>query len=230
MQEFITAFMQPDGMNQVLIYFLLIIPFIALIGSIARHIIGIKTLNLGVFTSIVFVLAFLIRNNSVYSVLIGLLMINFIYYFSYIVKKFAVNSSLHYYARISFVLASVSLAVAILFLTAFQIPFIRENLSFTLINPFSVVIAVALAEQFSSHQIQKGIKTSRTLFVNTIILAGISAFIFSISWIEIFILTYPYTVIIPLIFTYFLGKYQGIRLTEVLRFQKIANNLEKAND
>lgn len=229
MQDFISAFVGADGMNRMLVYFLLLVPFIALIGTVARHLIGIKTLNLGVFLSMVYVLAFLVQEHSLYSVALGLVLILFIYFFSYLVKSFTIDAGMHYYARISFVLTSISIVVVLAFLGAYQIDFIRQNADYSLLNPFAVVLVVALGEQFSSHQIQKGFKTSRGMFINTLFLAGIVGFLASLKWTENFILSYPYLVFIILLLSYYIGKYQGMRLNELFRFQSVAksNTLER---
>lgn len=224
MTEFINAFVGPEGMNRMLIYFLLLIPFIALIGTISRHFVGIKTLSLGVFLSIVYIVAFLVKDNSLYSVAAGLILILFIYFFSYIVKKFTIETGMHYYARISFVLTIVSITVLLVFLAIYQIDYVRQNINYNLINPFAVVLAVALAEQFSSHQIQKGIKTSRTMFINTLMLACITGFIASLNWTESFILSFPYLIFVALVLSYYIGKYQGMRLIELIRFQTVAKS------
>jgi hypothetical protein len=116
----------------------------------------------------------------------------------------------------------VSIVVVLVFLGLSQIEFITMNFDYSSINPFAIVLSVALAEQFSSHQIQKGIKTSRNMFFNTVLLSVILGLIVSMNWTENLILTYPYLVFLALIITYFIGKYQGIRLNEVLRFQSIS--------
>lgn len=227
MQDWINSFVAPMGMNLTLIYFLLLIPFIALFGTISRHWLGIKTMSLGVLVAMTYVFAFVVNDRSLYSLAMAFILIIFIYFSSYFVKRFTINAGMHYYARIAFVISTISILVLLIFLGLFQIEYIHSNYSYLSINSFAVILAVALAEQFSSHQIQKGFRTSRQMFLTTLILAALLGFIASINSVQVFVFEYPYLIFVVLIITYLIGKYQGMRLNEIFRFNSVSNSEDK---
>jgi hypothetical protein len=224
MNEYTDLLVKADGMNGEIVYYLLLIPFIALIATLLRHIAGIKTLSFGVFMALIFVMGFLVKNHSLYSAIGGFLLIFFIYFISYYVKKFSVNAGMHYFARISFVLTVVSIVVLLSLIIVYQLDFIKNEYNFALLNPFAIILAVALGEQFSSHQIQKGIKASRKMFFSTLFWSFLLSLVASYSVVEAFVLDYPYIIFIALIINFIAGRYQGIRLTELIRFQSVAKS------
>lgn len=232
MQDWLNTFVTPMGMNLSLIYFLLVIPFISLIGTMSRHWLGFKSMSLGVLLAMSFVFAFIVEMNSLYSFAVAFVLIIFIYYCSYFVKKFTLSMGMHYYARIAFVISTISIIVLLIFLGLYQIEFIRMNYNYLAINSFAVILAVALAEQFASHQTQKGLKTSRGMFFTTLLMAGLIGFLISLEVVKNVIFDYPYLIFLALLINFLMGKYQGMRLNEVVRFQHVANSdsSEEKND
>jgi len=225
MQDWIKYFFSFDGLNTLLVYFLLVTPIIVASGGVARHLIGLKMMSLTVFLIITYVLAFLFQDNTLLSVGFGLVLLIFIYFFSYLVKKLTVDAGLHYFSRIALIISLVSIFSLILIITFSKLININDYLEYLAVNPFAVLLAVVLSEYFSANQIQKGYKTSRILFWNTLTLSTIVAFVVSLHLVQSFILDYPYLVLAFVLISYLVGRYQGVRLTEVLRF----NNITKLN-
>lgn len=222
MFDWSSKFFSTNGLDALLVYFLLITPIIVAFGSVARHLIGLKMMSLTVFLIITYVLAFLIYNNTLLSLGVGLVLVIFIYFFSYAIKKFMADALLHYFSRIAIVISLVSIAILVLISIIFKIFNLNFYSDYYTVNPFSAFLAIVLSEYFSANQIQKGYKTSRLLFWNTLIFSAIIAFFVSLHVVQSFILKYPFVVLGFVLISYFVGRYQGIRLAEVLRFKSIA--------
>lgn len=224
MQEISFSFINYSGLSPQIIYFLLVAPIIVAVGTFGRHLIGLKLMSINVLLSLVYVLAFIVPDNTMASIILGLVLSVFIYFCSYYVKKLSINAGMHYFARISFVIAVIALislgvlAVSVYFLN------LQSHMDFAKVNPFAVVLLVALSEFFSSNQIQKGIKISRMLFINTLALGVGTAFLVSLYSFQRFLLDYPVIILFVIISLFFIGKYSGMRLNEVLRFSSISTN------
>lgn len=230
MQDWIKFFISDEGINSLLIYSLLVIPVIVSFGAMARHFIGLKMMSLTVLLIVTYVLAFLFIDNTLMSIGIGLLLLIFIYFFSYLIKKLTVSAGLHHFSRIALVISFVSLFSLILILFSAKYLNFSQYTAYLVINPFCVVLAVVLSEFFSASQIQKGFKTSRLLFWNTLIVGILTAMLISWHVFQEFLFKYPYIVLGFILLSYLIGMYKGVRITEVLRFSSVANHNNKDLD
>lgn len=192
-----------------------------MVGTFARHVLGIKVLGMSVIVSIVYVAGFLLRRYSLLSVGLTAGIIIFIYLFSYYVKRLTIHLGLHYFARISIVITMISLVLLAILVIAGRYVNIVDAGKLSEISPLAVVIAVMLSEHFSSNQTQKGIKKSRQLFINSLILAIGLGFLLSWDPFESFVLNTWYLVFVYMILTFLFGKYTGMRLNEMFRFRDI---------
>lgn len=110
-----------------------------------------------------------------------------------------------------------------------NVPEIEHYAKLTMFDPFAVLMALALSDSFASHQTQKGIKNSRRLFLNTLLIAIPTALL--VSWFEFqkIVIEYPYIILAFVALTLLIGRYTGMRLNEVFRFRDVANS-EADND
>ena len=135
---------------------------------------------------------------------------------------------LHYFSRISLVITMISVLLLLVLIGIGTQQDLVKTLKLEQINSFAVITAVFLSEHFSSNQTQKGIKKSRGLFLNSLVLASLLAVLIGWSRFEGFMLQYPYMTLVFMLFTFLFGKYKGIRINEVLRFRDI--KFESTND
>lgn len=205
-----------------IIYFLLGIPLILLAGTMARHMLGIKMMSLSILVMIVYILAFVIEGNTPASIIFGSILLLFTYFFAYFIKKLTANTGLHHFARIAFVMSLVSIFTLLLIVIIGKYSGFDLKPYLSAMNPFALILGIVLAEQFSSSQIQKGLKTSRTLFINTLILSIFLALFVSTAAFQAFVFEFPYITLIALVLSFALGKYQAMRLNERMRFKSIA--------
>lgn len=210
-----------NGIQVDVIYYLLLIPFVVMIATFIRHIAGLKIFSMFVFVSMTFVVAFLLRRYSLDSMVIGVGLLVFIYFFSYFIKGQINNFGLHYFSRISVVVTLISIVILLLLLVVGRFPDAVSALHLDRISPSALLLSVLLSEYFSSNQSQKGFKSSRKVFIYSIGLALLLGVIVSWDFFEQFMLTYPYVVFAFLLGTFWMGKYKGLRITEINRFRDI---------
>jgi len=225
------AIIQPivqNGIPTELIYFLLAIPFVVMIITFARHLLGMKLLGIYVLISMAYILGFSLREYSLLSAALGIGVLVFIYLLSYFIKRLTVELDLHYFSRVSLVLTIISILLVVALLVVGRFQNIVEILKLPEIKPFALVIGVFLSEHFSSNQTQKGIKKSRELFVYSLLLTFVIGSIISWHRFESLVMNYPYITLGFMLLTLIFGRYKGARLSEMVRFREIKS--ERFND
>lgn len=201
---------------------------LAFVGTTVRHFLGIKVMSLYVYILMSFVVAFSVSNNSVVSLIIGSISIIITYILSYYVKRLANDAGLHYFARVSVVLGLVSLLIfsVIFTLDIFLDGDIKNVIE--MFNALILIMIVVLCEYFASNQTQKGIKKSRVLFINTLIISILTGSLISWTGFEKFLLNNAYISFIALVMIFIVGRYTGFRINELFRFNDISS--ESKND
>lgn len=207
-----------NGISSDVIYFLLLVPFVVMVATVARHVVGLKIFSMFVFVAMTFTVGFLLRRYSFLSLIVSGCILIFIYLFSYFIKRFTNSLALHYYARISLVVSLISILLLILLTVVGRYENMVQGLNLDKVTPIALVIAVLLSEYFSSNQTQKGFKASRMLFAYSILLAMVVGILVSWNEFENFMFKYPYVVLSFMMVTFLVGKYKGLRVTEVRRF------------
>lgn len=196
-----------------MIVLLLLLPFVATLIAGARHLIGLR--GFGIFLpaalSVVFVATGPVTGIALFLLIISISMLT-----RFVIKKLKLK--LQYLPKVAFLLWTVSLGVlGLLFLAPIvYIPGIAN------VSIFPVLILALLAEDFTRVQLGKSLKTAFSLTTETIILALISYFVLTFSYVKEFALLNPEALIFGvLVIDYLLGKYVGLRVLEILRFKKL---------
>jgi hypothetical protein len=87
---------------------------------------------------------------------------------------------------------------------------------------FPILILVLLAETFIEVQIGKSRREASELTTETIVLALISSLVLSLEAVQRFALINPELLLsVVALLNIFLGRYQGLRFTEFLKFKKL---------
>ncbi len=206
-------------------YTILIIPIVLSVGLIWRYFIGIKTMSINVFLVLTYAFAFLIPDSTLISITLGLLISIYIFFIAYYFKKLTLNLQLHYWARISVIILFVSATIFSLFFATFYL-FLPNVISVIRIQPLGIILLLSLTEIFASQQIQKGIKTARSLFINTLLVSVCVAFLISLDGVQKFVLSNPIISVLFIILSLLIGRYSGMRLTEYLRFWSVYKSIQ----
>lgn len=207
---------------------LLMLPVVATIVSIARHLIGLK--SLGVFITIILTFAFyelgLIGGSYISYPLDGfkygyvLLFITFVS--ATVTYGLIKNWALHYYPKLAVIITSVIGVITIILMTAayFNITGIFK------VEIFAVLLIALLSEKFMGLLARKSLQTTLFVTVETTVIASFAYIIISYPEFQTLILQSPYLLLLLFPINYLLGRFTGLRLREYTRFSDILDREE----
>lgn len=193
---------------------LLIFPIVVTLIAFFRQVIGIKAF--GIYTPSIVTFAFLATKIKygvaifIVVILVGMLM-------RYVLKSLRIL----YLPRVAITLSIV--AFSILLLLSFGGSMHRTGLA--AVSIFPILIMITIVEKFVATQIEKGNKTALILAGETLIISVFGYFIASWPVLIKALVDYPWLVLITIPINILLGKWDGLRLTEYIRFRKVLKNL-----
>lgn len=210
---------------------ILLLLLTSLVTTVFRNIIGIKTLNIYIvliyaviFVSNAYYIFFVNTEFDYWIILFSLLHIFLIFILHYITlifyKKIVSGLNIHYYAKVSLATTSFLLLVYGISMI-FNLTDLYTNRS-KLALVLTILLLSFTLEPLSSLLMQKGLKTFNEIYKNTLFGCLI------ISIIIILFITYLHNMlniwlffIFALLIIIYLGKFAGLRLTEIYRFREI---------
>ena len=213
------------GFSKDILYFLLIIPFVALLLSFFRMVIGFVINN-------TFITILIIISSFLTGPLFTLLMMIFSMITGYIIKILISPSRLHFAVKLSIILSVLSIGLL------FFLPLIDQYARYSPgYNHFTIaysMLVIALVNdryftfKMNSTLIRKNlINFASTLFFSYLcyfLLGGTFLFnshLIYFSFFQEIIENYPDLIFLALFLQIWIGKYTGLRLMEVIRFRKI---------
>lgn len=211
----IVQFLVEQGVPFDTVILLLILPIVATVVAFFRQVIGIKAF--GIYTPSIVTFAFLAFDPKglKYGIAIFLAII-----FTGMLSRLILRPiRMLYLPRVAITLTIV--ALSILGILALGGALHRTGLAS--VSIFPLLIMITLVEKFVSTQIEKGDKIAIILALETLGISLVSYMI--IRWnvlIEV-IVAHPWIILITIPINIWLGKWNGLRLSEYLRFQKIFN-------
>jgi len=209
---------------QPLFVLLLLLPVVATIVGVAKHVIGVK--SLGIYAPIVLTFAFYFLGlNGTYGnysdiwtgVRYGLIFLLVVIVGTVLSTRLLKNRRMHYFPKVSFVLSTVSIFLFITMLAAQAL----EKSGFTSINAFALILIASVAEQFTAILFKKSLKTALLLSLETSLISIFCYLLIAWPSFQQLIVNYPFLILLTLVVNYLVGKYRGLRVRELLRFQEI---------
>lgn len=198
------------------IYLILIIPFLLLMVSIFKHLIGLNLawilipvtmtllfLKLGLIPTLILILIFFITN--------------------IILSKFITKYSLHYTPKVT-MLTIINIIVFIITINLFlTYDLVRININDVMFIIFFILIAERLINIMASKEFWE----YKITLINTILFSILWLIIFQLVFIKTFILAYPEVILllIPLIFI--IWRFTWLRITEYFRFKEVIKSIEE---
>lgn len=216
MLEFLYESLINGGVPHNTIVTLLMFPIIATLIVVARQVIGIK--SFGIYTPLIITFAF-IEINIRYGAAIFILSLAVATLLRYLLRKFRML----YLPKMALILSITTLTMfGVLFMAVMTKDTVATDLSV-----YQILIIVTLVEKFINVQIEKGYNTALFLALETLVLATIGYFIVTTQQIQDFVVQNP--IIIPFFFLLIilLGRYEGLRITEYIRFRKLFETQDK---
>jgi len=190
---------------------LLSIPVMATLVTVSRHIFGWK--GLGVLLPLIMTFS-LVSLGIIYGVLISVIASLIAILVRAIIKKVRV----HYFSRISIILASICLFLIIIFaiVEAFGLGQVFN------LPVLPIVLIIVAEEEFIGEFLKHGSKNAFMLYVETLCISTIGYFLIKWSFYRLFLLNWPFALIfLVIVLNIFVGRWKGLRFIEFYRFRKV---------
>lgn len=220
------ATLKSAGVTPDIIYLTETLPFIGLFLAFVRIIIGINVPN--IFVPIIIVLtSFVLGISLTLEVLI--ISLALAYLAKYLISEF----HLHFAVKSSLIITLVSIGLILIF------PLLRNSSLFTannshLVIVYGLLIISIINEKFLTFKMTRTnlwndfkniFKTVAFAVISFILLGGrifwSAEYQLNLPWLKNLIIAYPETIFVALILTFAIGRYTGLRLSEVVRFRKL---------
>lgn len=192
------------------IYLILAFPFITLLITFVRQIIGLTTF--GVYTPTVLTLSLLILG-----IYLGIGTLLIVVLVSYLLRTLLNRTKLLYIPKTSLILSAIGLSfLAVIWILSYY----RVSLAASLAI-FPMLVMSTISEKFLSAQSEEGLREALWGVVKTIAVAVAAYYLIVWTAFNNLIMSWPELIIVPLIIMVLLGKFTGLRLTEYFRFRSL---------
>lgn len=206
----ITGWAINKGVSTNTLVLLLLLPLVATLVSFLHYVVGLS--GYGIFMPTMISVAFLATG-----VFGGLMLFAIILIVSILSNLILRRLKIHFWPARSISLMMISIVTFLLMVISSFIKWI----DISQISIFPILFMILLAEEFSRTQLVKSKNEAKKLTVGTIILAMTGAVIMNFHKLQQLVLNFPdLVVLVVLIINLMVGKYGGIRLTEISRFKK----------
>ncbi|MDD5084945.1 MAG: UUP1 family membrane protein [Candidatus Omnitrophica bacterium] len=202
---------------QGLINVLLFIPIGALIVCFFRTVIGIPTF--GTFTPILLTLAF-----REISPVVGLVSLSAIVFLGCVLRRILDSLRILMFSRLSIIVTMVVIFIIIMSVSAWR--FGQQSVLY--ISMFPMVIMTWIIERFSISQIEDGTRAAFNALGGTAAVAGAAYFLMELHSLRAYLFAFPELLLVVLALLLLLGRYTGIRLTELWRFREFSKIKRKS--
>lgn len=212
----IVGYFVTNGVPFDTVVLLLILPIIVTLIAFFRQVFGIKAF--GIYTPAIVTFAFLATRPVKYGIAVFVMVILIGMLMRYVLKRLRIL----YLPRVAITLSIV--AFSILIMLSIGGSFQRTGLAS--VSIFPILIMITIVEKFVATQIEKGNKTALVLAGETLIISVIGFYVASWPALIGAIVSYPLLVLLTIPINIFLGKWDGLRITEYIRFREILKHLK----
>lgn len=195
---------------------LFMLPIIVTLIAFFRQVIGIKAF--GIYTPAIVTFAFLVIPELRYGVVVFITVIMVGMLMRYLLKKLR----LLYLPRMAITLSVVAFSILILLAIGGSM----QRTGLASVSIFPILIMITLVEKFVGTQIEKGSKAALILALETLVISIIGFYVASWYSLAQFIVAFPWMVLLAIPINIFLGKWDGLRISEYLRFRGVLKNLQ----
>lgn len=195
---------------------LFMLPIIVTLIAFFRQVFGIKAF--GIYTPAIVTFAFLATRPVKYGILVFVSVILLGMLMRYALRKLKIL----YLPRVAITLSIVAIAI----LGILTIGGALHRTGLASVSIFPILIMITIVEKFVATQIEKGNKTALILAGETLIISIIGFYLASWPLLIELLVRYPLVILLTIPINIFLGKWDGLRLTEYLRFREILKHLK----
>lgn len=211
--------LEPD-----ILIFLITLPLVITIISFAKYVMGFKSFGVYVPVLLTFMFYELSRiDPQTFSITqglkYGLFITAIVFISSYVSYKIIQPLALHYYSKLAIVTTNVTIS---LLLVLFVLDLIDKE-GILRVDIFSLILIASISERFTNLLASKQTTTAFMLSFQTILLGLICFFVISTGTIQNAFLNYPWLILLTFPINYIIGKFTGLRVTEIFRFKDLLN-------
>ena len=211
----LVSYMVSRGVSSEMIILLLMLPIILAIITFLKQVVGVTTF--GLYTPAVITLSFIALGWK-----IGLVLLLIILVAGYATRALIGSYRILYIPKIAIILTVTSLVLLLVLAAAaaFGITLAPDTI-------FILLIMTTLGEEFMSVKAEMGLRSALLAVAETL---GVSLVCFAIVQWDAFksiVLAYPEIILLTLVANIFMGRWTGLRLSEVVRFKEIFKYLEE---
>lgn len=200
-----------DGVSPNTLVLLFLFPLVAALVAFSRQVVGVS--GFGMIVPALLSVAFLSTGG-----LAGLVLLTFILLAATLGRVMIKKVKVPYLPKLAILIWLISMAVLGLLILSPVIGLDRLSS----VGIFPIMIFVLLAETFVEAQITRNIRTSLGMTLETVILAFIAYKVISNPLVQAQVLLQPeWSVISILAIDLLIGKYKGLRWSEIWRFRKL---------
>lgn len=201
--------------------FLVTLPLVITIISFAKYIMGVKSFGIYVPVILTFMFYQFSRIDGGVSVWQGLkygLFITLIVFISsYISYKLVQPLTLHYYSKLAIVTTNVTISL----LVVLFVLDLMDRGGILRVDIFSLILLASISERFTNLLASKQTTTALMLSLQTILLGMICFLVISSQSVQTAFLNYPWIILLSFPVNYFIGRFTGLRLSEIYRFREL---------
>lgn len=192
---------------------ILLIPIGTLVLSFARNMLGVPTF--GMFTPILLTVFF--KETS--------LMFGLMFFIVVVLVGIFERYGLDRLRLLAIPRMSIILTLVILFLMIVAISGVAEIFGASHVGYFPIVIVTVFIERFSIMLTEDGVWNTTKTLIGTLVIAILTYLIYTIEALEMIVFTNPELLFVIMALLILIGKYKGYRLSEIIRFRNLINQL-----
>lgn len=211
-----------SGISEYTIIMLLFLPIVTVLITIARYVVGWRTIN--IYTTVLlsyalFDLGYISKGSIDYSstIFYGGLFVFITSAIAIMVHTWLHNIRLHYLSKVSIVTSCATIGVfALLYISTFV-----RQISLNNINPLTILLFVMSIEALVKTYVRHGIKKAVQLMLLTVVLTSCIFVLMSQEVLQNALVDYPEISLLMVVASFIVGKWRGLKLNEYIRFRNI---------
>ncbi len=212
----VISFLINQGVPLDTIILLLMLPVVVTLIAFFRQVVGIKAF--GIYTPAIVTFAFLAVPQLRYGVavfvsviLVGMLM-----------RVALKGLRILYLPRVAITLSIIAFSILLLL----SLGGYMQRTGLASVSIFPILIMITIVEKFVVAQIENGNRTAIILAVETLVISLAGYYLASWPILIRGIIAFPWMILITIPINIFLGKWDGLRLTEYVRFKDVLKNIK----
>lgn len=212
-------YLTSNGVEEMKVFMLLALPFVALLVSFIRQFIGIKAFSIYEPLVLAYSLFYLAPDFAT-GLKYGLPIVALAWFVSELSRRLLDQTRLHYISKVSIKISLASIAM----LGALSFAAYYGKAGFYSINMLAVVIILTMIESVNLFRVKKGDTATNIISLETLVITFLCYALLSFKGFENLLLNHSYLVLLAVAGEIMVGRWKGLRLSEYIRFRDVFKN------